>query len=111
MAEVDNLSKPELMNQPAMAGHDETETVSPIGLSEQSINPSTTESAKESKDEAQTKTKYGWRFWAIMLGLSVTALISGMEGVILSTALPTITRELDAGDNYVWIINVFFLTR
>jgi hypothetical protein len=110
MAEGENSSNPALMNQPAMAGHDETETVSPAGLSEQSINPST-ESAKEGKDEAQTKTKYGWRFWTIMLGLCVTALISGMEGVILSTALPTITRELNAGDNYIWIINVFFLTR
>jgi hypothetical protein len=36
-----------------------------------------------------------------MLGLAITALISGMEGVILSTALPTITRHLDTGENYV----------
>lgn len=53
----------------------------------------------------------GWRFWAIFVSLAVTALLSAMEGGIMSTALPAITRSVNAKENYVWVINVYFLTR
>ncbi|KAI9768098.1 MAG: hypothetical protein M1840_005132 [Geoglossum simile] len=56
------------------------------------------------------KPHYGFAFWAIFAGLVLTALISALDGSIVSTALPTIVRDLEAGDNYVWIINVYFLT-
>jgi hypothetical protein len=82
----------------------------PMTTPQQPPNTASVEPLKES-GEVVKKTRYGWRFWIIMLGLAIIALVSGMEGVILSTALPTITRELDTGDNYVWIINVYFLTR
>ncbi|OMP86687.1 putative MFS-type transporter [Diplodia seriata] len=62
------------------------------------------------KKGTEKRQKYGWRFWAIFSGLAVTALISGMEGVILSTALPTISRDLGPGENYSWVINAYFLT-
>lgn len=64
-----------------------------------------------SDGSAQKKTKYGWRFWAIFTALAITALVSGLEGSLLSTALPTIVRDLETGNNYVWVINIYFLTR
>ncbi|OJD30957.1 major facilitator superfamily protein [Diplodia corticola] len=65
---------------------------------------------EESQGSSPKQYKYGWRFWAIFFGLAVTALISGMEGVILSTALPTISRDLGPGENYSWVVNAYFLT-
>ncbi|KAK0638123.1 Efflux pump FUS6 [Lasiodiplodia hormozganensis] len=65
---------------------------------------------EESHGASPKQQKYGWRFWAVFFGLAVTALISGMEGVILSTALPTISRDLGPGENYSWVVNAYFLT-
>lgn len=53
----------------------------------------------------------GWRFWAIFISLSVSAFLSTLEGAIVSTALPSISRAVNAGENYIWMVNVFFLTR
>ncbi|KAI8268493.1 Efflux pump FUS6 [Colletotrichum sp. SAR11_239] len=52
----------------------------------------------------------GWAFWAIFASLSVTALLSSMEGGIMSTALPAISRAVDAERDYIWVVNVYFLT-
>ena len=64
-----------------------------------------------SNEESARKTRYGFQFWAIFAGLSLTALMSALDGSIVPTALPTIARDLEAGNNYVWIINIYFLTR
>lgn len=53
----------------------------------------------------------GFRFWAIIASLCVTGLLSSLENTVVTTSLPTIVRELNVGDNYIWITNVFFLTR
>lgn len=53
----------------------------------------------------------GWRIWVIFSGLAVSALLSALEGSVISTALPTIAAELGSGGNYVWVINLYFLTR
>lgn len=59
-----------------------------------------------------TKTNgYGWRFWTIFAGLALSALLSGLEGSIIATALPTILADLGSGEDYVWVINIYFLTR
>lgn len=52
-----------------------------------------------------------WRIWVIFSGLAVSALLSALEGSVISTALPTIAAELGSGGNYVWVINLYFLTR
>ena len=53
----------------------------------------------------------GLRFWSIIASLCVTGLLSALENTVVTTSLPTIIRELNVGDNYIWITNVFFLTR
>ena len=66
----------------------------------------------EGEDRAGDRDSgYGFRFWAVFAALVLTALISALDGSIVSTALPTIVRDLDAGENYIWVVNVYFLTR
>lgn len=52
----------------------------------------------------------GLRFWAIFAALSFTNLLAGLEGSIAATALPSVVSDLQAGDNYVWIVNGYMLT-
>lgn len=56
-------------------------------------------------------TPRDFRFWAIIASLCITGLLSALENTVVTTSLPTIVRALDLGDNYIWITNVFFLTR
>ncbi|KAI5918480.1 multidrug resistance protein fnx1 [Camillea tinctor] len=66
----------------------------------------------ESADLGPPKKKFNQskRFWAIMATLSITSILSALENTVVTTALPFITEQLDLGDNYVWVTNVFFLT-
>lgn len=61
--------------------------------------------------ESSVKAQREWRFWAISPALCITSLLAAVEGTVTSTALPTIVYDLDVGENYVWIVNAFFLTR
>ncbi|KAF2767053.1 MFS general substrate transporter, partial [Teratosphaeria nubilosa] len=54
--------------------------------------------------------KKGFQFWAIIASLCITAILGSLENTVVVTALPTIVRDLQIGDNYIWISNVFFLT-
>ncbi|KAK8058446.1 major facilitator superfamily protein [Apiospora phragmitis] len=54
--------------------------------------------------------QYSWRFWVIFLALAVTSLLVSGESTVVSTALPSISGNLDAGENYVWFVNAYFLT-
>ena len=84
--------------------HSDTEHASELSKEKQP-------SAGHAKEEAPEKKHYGWRFWMVFPSLCVTAFMASLEGTIVTTALPTINSSLDTGDNYVWVINMFFLTR
>ena len=72
-------------------------------------------SSNDSTDNVGKKPTEGtprdFRFWAIIASLCVTGLLSALENTVVTTSLPTIVRDLNLGDNYIWITNVFFLTR
>lgn len=51
------------------------------------------------------------RFWAIMATLCVVGLLAAFENTVVAIALPVISEDLGLGENYVWVTNVFFLTR
>jgi len=51
-----------------------------------------------------------WRFWAIIGSLMITALVSAIEGTIITSALPTITESLGGGSAYIWVPNAFLLS-
>lgn len=57
------------------------------------------------------KHERGLRFWSIIIGLGFTSLLVALENTVVSTSLPTIVEDLHIGQGYVWIINIFFLTR
>ena len=67
-------------------------------------------SPPETEQKAAT-AQLGWNVWLIFAGLAVSALLSALEGSVVSTALPTIAADLGLGGNYVWVINIYFLTR
>ena len=83
--------------------------------------PSSTEiSSKEVSDEPTSaiesagqvgKSERGFRFWMVFVSLCVTSLLAALEGTVVSTALPTIARDLGLGENYAWVANVYFLTK
>jgi MFS family permease len=56
------------------------------------------------------KSHYSLSFWLCFAGLCGTGLISGLDSTVLSTSLPTIIEDLDGGSDYIWVVNVYFLT-
>lgn len=75
------------------------------------IIKTTPESNKNPADTiAAELTDRGFRFYAIIFGLSVTGLISPIEVTVVSTSLPTIVHDLSISNNYAWIVNAYFLT-
>ncbi|KAG0647639.1 MFS efflux transporter aclA [Hyphodiscus hymeniophilus] len=73
------------------------------------IQDAVSEKAVDSSVGPVEPTKRDWRFWMIFVALSVTGLLSALEVTVTSNALPTIVHDLDLGENYEWIVNVFFL--
>jgi hypothetical protein len=65
----------------------------------------------ETGEEAPKAASPGWKFWVIFLALCVTGLLTALDSTIVTIALPTIVHDLNIGDNYIWIVNVYFLTR
>jgi hypothetical protein len=65
----------------------------------------------EDGEKLPSKPHRGLQFWMIIAGLSLAGILPGLESTIVTTSLPTIVADLDIGDNYIWIANVFFLTR
>jgi len=62
--------------------------------------------------QATTNTKATmrtWRFWAIIVSLMITGLVSALEGTIITSALPTITEALGGGNAYIWVPNAYLL--
>ena len=53
---------------------------------------------------------YGWRFWTIIMSLTITSLLAAVDLSIISTALPSIVNDLGSGTEFVWIANAYYLT-
>ncbi|KAK3488597.1 major facilitator superfamily-domain-containing protein [Neurospora crassa] len=51
----------------------------------------------------------GVGFWRCFIGLCVPILLSAFEGSVVSTALPTISRDLGLGPNSSWVATAFLL--
>ncbi|MCJ1405530.1 hypothetical protein MMC11_008758 [Xylographa trunciseda] len=49
-------------------------------------------------------------FFAIIMAISFTGLLTALDATITSTALPTIINQLGGADLYIWVVNVYFLT-
>lgn len=58
-----------------------------------------------------TTTKKSFGFYAIIVALALTSLLTSLEATIISTALPTITADLGSANLYVWVVNGYYLTQ
>lgn len=79
-----------------------------------SIEPTAEPTADTSSEQDQgsiEKPKRGFQFWAIIVALCIVGLLAALENTVVTTSLPTIVHDLNVGANYIWITNVFFLTR
>lgn len=56
-------------------------------------------------------TMRSWKFYSIIATLSLTGLMSAVEGTIITSALPTIAADLGGGDAYIWVPNAFLLAQ
>ncbi|EFR00742.1 hypothetical protein MGYG_03747 [Nannizzia gypsea CBS 118893] len=62
-------------------------------------------------DSAVNKNKgKGLRFYIIIATLCFLSVLSALENTVVTTSLPSIAKELELGNSYVWVTNVFFLT-
>lgn len=52
-------------------------------------------------------TAHSLRFWCLFAALCLISFISSIDATIITTALPTITREIGGEEQYVWIANSF----
>ncbi|CAG7941926.1 unnamed protein product [Penicillium salamii] len=55
-------------------------------------------------------SKKPWQFWAVFPALCMTTFLSALDTSILSTALPTIALDINAGESYMWITNSYILS-
>lgn len=79
---------------------------SPVGASVESPSP-----GGSTKDNDVIIPNRGFQFWAIIGTLCVVGILSALENTVVTTSLPFIVKELHLGENYIWVTNVFFLTR
>ncbi|KAJ8132331.1 hypothetical protein O1611_g1291 [Lasiodiplodia mahajangana] len=57
--------------------------------------------------DAPQEFKHTWRIWCIFIILSILAFLSSIDSTIITTSLPTITREIEGSGQYVWIANSY----
>jgi hypothetical protein len=62
-------------------------------------------------DATPPTPKKPFGFYAIIVALALTNLLTSLEQTITSTALPTITADLGGASLYVWVVNGYYLTQ
>ncbi|KAH8721506.1 major facilitator superfamily domain-containing protein [Phaeosphaeriaceae sp. PMI808] len=75
------------------------------------IDPSKTLSSCEPAQEPPTANQKPWKFYVILISLSFITFISSPDGSVIAVALQSISAELSAGDQYVWITNSFLVAQ
>lgn len=76
------------------------------------MNPSSEAASPETSETPQTPdtthvapVKRDWRFWALLVSISLAGLLTALEATITSTALPSIVNDLGGGHLYIWVVN------
>jgi len=62
-------------------------------------------------EEKPTSTKKSFGFYAIIVALALTSLLTSLEATITSTALPTIVADLGGGFLFTWVVQGYYLTQ
>ncbi|KAI0894795.1 major facilitator superfamily domain-containing protein [Annulohypoxylon nitens] len=78
-------------------------------LEEPSVeNEATSASLVDQKSPVQPGNR-PTQFWIIIASLSLLAFISALDAMIITTALPTITKDIGGSSEYVWIADSFLV--
>jgi MFS family permease len=59
------------------------------------------------KAQGQPKQKHSWRFWLVFAALCIIFFISAIDSIIVTVALPAMTRAIGGEKDYVWMAKVF----
>ncbi|KAK9419294.1 putative Major facilitator superfamily (MFS) profile domain-containing protein [Seiridium unicorne] len=51
--------------------------------------------------------QHSWRIWTIFLVLCMLSFMASIDSTVITTSLPTVTRELGGAGQYVWIANSY----
>ncbi|KAF2177793.1 MFS general substrate transporter [Zopfia rhizophila CBS 207.26] len=54
-------------------------------------------------------TTHDWKFWGTFVALCLLSFISALDVAVITTALPTVTKDIGGETQYVWIANSFVL--
>ncbi|KAK8880089.1 major facilitator superfamily domain-containing protein [Apiospora arundinis] len=80
-------------------------------MSIQGANPSA--QGPESQVEAEPNVdepasfQHTWRIWTVFLVLCMLSFMASIDSTVITTSLPTITREIGGAGQYVWIANSY----
>nr|A0A8F4NV97.1 RecName: Full=MFS-type transporter pydD; AltName: Full=Pyrrocidines biosynthesis cluster protein D [Acremonium sp.]QXF14603.1 PydD [Acremonium sp.] len=91
----------ETMHDPSTRGV-ETRNVTAV---DSPLETATTSESPETERTNVAPAKRDWRFWALLVSISLAGLLTALEGTITSTALPSIVNDLGGGHLYVWVVN------
>jgi len=70
------------------------------------LHPVTSQGPSQSGPDTQLPTK---RIWAIFSGLMLGMLLASLDQTIVSTALPTIVRDLGGAAHLSWVVTAYML--
>lgn len=96
------ISSSELVSTQATPRH--SANITPIFGVQDEVRP---ENDGKAPAEEQSTFKRSWRVWCIFLVLCLLSFISAVDATIVTTSLPTITREIGGAEQYVWIASSF----
>ncbi|KAI1401791.1 major facilitator superfamily domain-containing protein [Hypoxylon fuscum] len=68
--------------------------------------PSSHIEAGTQMDESES-FQHTWRVWTIFLVLCMLSFMASIDSTVITTSLPTITREVGGTGQYVWIANSY----
>ena len=81
------------------------------GVDQESASTYTGPDTRCSDPAAAVPWKSTLRVYAIVVGLGVANLLAALENTVPTVAAPVVLADLELGDNFVWILNAFFLCR
>ncbi|KAH8812400.1 major facilitator superfamily domain-containing protein [Xylogone sp. PMI_703] len=73
------------------------------------VTPAALAAAAAAAEPEEPPAKKDWRFWMVFMCVCVPTLLVAIDLSIVSTALPTIAKDLDAEEAFVWVANAYVL--
>ncbi|CAI6331736.1 unnamed protein product [Periconia digitata] len=52
-----------------------------------------------------------WRFWLVIFSMCLIGFLVALDGSIIGIALPRISNELQLEEQYVWVVNSFWIAQ